>query len=94
LYVQAFDAAPDDYYTGINAAAKSVFLGTPDDLAKGAFVWLFVHERRRARSTIARCQLGRWNPSPGVFGIPALSIFLLIGMAVGREGPGGVRFSS
>lgn len=28
LYAQAFDAAPDDYYTGINAAAKSVLLGT------------------------------------------------------------------
>jgi cell volume regulation protein A len=30
----------------------------------------------------------------GRFGIPALSMFLLIGMAVGREGPGGVRFSN
>jgi tetratricopeptide (TPR) repeat protein len=36
LYVQAFEAAPDDYYTGINAAAKSVFLGTEDDLTKAA----------------------------------------------------------
>jgi tetratricopeptide (TPR) repeat protein len=35
LYAQAFDRAPDDYYTGINAAAKSVFLGTPADLEKG-----------------------------------------------------------
>jgi tetratricopeptide (TPR) repeat protein len=34
LYAQAFDAAQDDYYTGINAAAKSVFLGTPADLEK------------------------------------------------------------
>ena len=34
LYAEAFDKAPDDYYTGINAAAKSVFLGTPDDLIK------------------------------------------------------------
>ncbi len=30
----------------------------------------------------------------GRFGIPALSIFLLLGMVVGREGPGGVRFSN
>jgi potassium/hydrogen antiporter len=30
----------------------------------------------------------------GRFGIPALSIFLLLGMAVGQEGPGGVRFSN
>ena len=30
----------------------------------------------------------------GRFGIPALSIFLLIGMAVGREGLGGVPVSS
>jgi tetratricopeptide (TPR) repeat protein len=34
LYADAFDAARDDYYTGINAAAKSVFLGTPADLEK------------------------------------------------------------
>ena len=32
LYVEAFDGAQDDYYTGINAAAKSVFLGEPADL--------------------------------------------------------------
>src|SRR5262249_47933084 len=30
LYAQAFAAAPDDYYTGINAAAKSVMLGTDE----------------------------------------------------------------
>jgi len=37
LYAEAFEKAPDDYYTGINAAAKSVLLGTPEDLerAKG-----------------------------------------------------------
>jgi tetratricopeptide (TPR) repeat protein len=34
LYAEAFDAARDDYYTGINAAAKSVFLGTPSELEK------------------------------------------------------------
>jgi tetratricopeptide (TPR) repeat protein len=33
-YASAFAAAQDDYYTGINAASKSVFLGTPDDLNK------------------------------------------------------------
>jgi hypothetical protein len=32
LYAEAFEAAADDYYTGINAAAKSVLLGTPEDL--------------------------------------------------------------
>jgi hypothetical protein len=32
--VEAFDAARDDYYTGINAATKSVLLGTPADLEK------------------------------------------------------------
>ena len=32
LYAEAFDLATDDYYTGINAAAKSVLLGTPEDL--------------------------------------------------------------
>lgn len=36
LYAEAFEAAGDDYYTGINAAAKSVFLGTERDLAKAA----------------------------------------------------------
>ena len=34
LYAEAFDKATDDYYTGVNAAAKSVFLGTPDDLER------------------------------------------------------------
>jgi hypothetical protein len=32
LYAEAFEAARDDYYTGINAAAKSVLLGSPEDL--------------------------------------------------------------
>jgi len=36
LYAKAFEAAPDDYYTGINAAAKSVFLGGYDDLQNAA----------------------------------------------------------
>jgi hypothetical protein len=36
LYAEAFEAARDDYYTGINAAAKSVFLGTPADLEKAS----------------------------------------------------------
>lgn len=35
-YAEAFNATQNDYYTGINAAAKSVFLGTPDDLAMAA----------------------------------------------------------
>ena len=30
LYRQAFEAAPRDYYTGINAAAKSLLLGERD----------------------------------------------------------------
>jgi hypothetical protein len=33
LYAQAFKNAPNDYYTGINAAAKSVFLGELDEAA-------------------------------------------------------------
>jgi hypothetical protein len=36
LYLEAFDGAQDDYYTGINAASKSVFLGTEVDLKKAA----------------------------------------------------------
>lgn len=35
LYVEAFEKAPDDYYTGINAAAKSILIGTDKDLKKG-----------------------------------------------------------
>ena len=34
LYAQAFERAKDDYYTGINAASKSVLLGTPEDLER------------------------------------------------------------
>jgi len=36
LYVEAFEGARDDYYTGINAAAKSVFLGDLDEAAQHA----------------------------------------------------------
>ncbi len=36
LYAEAFGLAADDYYTGINAAAKSVLLGTPEDLERAA----------------------------------------------------------
>jgi hypothetical protein len=35
-YAEAFERAQDDYYTGINAAAKSVFLGSEEDLGKAA----------------------------------------------------------
>ena len=31
-----FKGATDDYYTGINAASKSVLLGTPEDIDKAA----------------------------------------------------------
>jgi hypothetical protein len=34
LYAEAFERAQDDYYTGINAATKSVFLGSDNDLAR------------------------------------------------------------
>jgi TIR domain-containing protein/tetratricopeptide repeat protein len=36
LYAQAFKNAPKDYYTGINAAAKSVFLGELEEAARYA----------------------------------------------------------
>jgi tetratricopeptide (TPR) repeat protein len=36
LYSEAFDRAPGDHYTGINAAAKSVLLGGDDDLQRAA----------------------------------------------------------
>jgi hypothetical protein len=34
LYVEAFQGAQDDYYTGINAAAKSVLVGSDEDLRR------------------------------------------------------------
>jgi hypothetical protein len=34
LYAEAFEHARDDYYTGINAATKSVLLGAPEDVDK------------------------------------------------------------
>lgn len=36
LYAEAFASAKDDYYTGINAAAKSVLIGTDADVARAA----------------------------------------------------------
>ncbi len=35
LYAEAFEKSPDDYYTGINAATKSLLIGTAEDIAKG-----------------------------------------------------------
>jgi len=35
LYAEAFSGARDDYYTGINAAAKSILIGTPTDVQQG-----------------------------------------------------------
>jgi tetratricopeptide (TPR) repeat protein len=36
LYAEAFNSAPKDYYTGINAASKSVFLGEQEEAYKYA----------------------------------------------------------
>ena len=36
LYTEAFDGARDDYYTGINAASKSVLIGGDAGLARGS----------------------------------------------------------
>jgi len=36
LYAEAFERATDDYYTGINAASKSVLLDTPEELARAS----------------------------------------------------------
>lgn len=36
MYAEAFERAPDDYYTGINAAAKSILLGSAADLKRAA----------------------------------------------------------
>jgi tetratricopeptide (TPR) repeat protein len=38
LYAEAFEGARDDYYTGINAASKSVLIGGDAELAKGRAV--------------------------------------------------------
>jgi hypothetical protein len=35
LYAEAFEGARDDYYTGINAAAKSVLIGGDSELGRG-----------------------------------------------------------
>lgn len=35
LYADAFEKSPDDSYTGINAAAKSLLIGTDADIVKG-----------------------------------------------------------
>lgn len=36
LYAEAFERAPDDFYTGINTAAKSALLQTDEDTARAA----------------------------------------------------------
>jgi TIR domain len=44
LYAEAFESARDDYYTGINAAAKSVLIGTEEEISLGAKLALKVQE--------------------------------------------------
>jgi hypothetical protein len=68
LYAEAFDAAQDDYYTGINAVSKSVLLGTPEDIAK-------------AEAYAARVQqIVGMEPKPGDYWMTATvaEVFLLL----------------
>jgi hypothetical protein len=44
MYALAFELARDDSYTGVNAAAKSVMLGGPEDLEKGRVLAARVQE--------------------------------------------------
>jgi tetratricopeptide (TPR) repeat protein len=44
LYAEAFERAPDDYYTGINAAAKSTLIGSDEDLARATSLATRVQE--------------------------------------------------
>jgi hypothetical protein len=66
LYAEAFDAARDDYYTGINAAAKSVFLGTPAEVEKAnecaARVLDNCRHQALARRLLEDCHGGRGIP--------------------------------
>jgi hypothetical protein len=66
-YVEAFSGAPDDYYTGINAAAKSVLLGGDDNL------------RRAAQYATAVQQIVGTEPKPGDYWLSATigEVFLI-----------------
>lgn len=72
LYAEAFRAAADDYYAGVNAAAKSIMLGAPEDLEQAALLAAKVqdivgtepHERDYwMTATVAEVQLMKRNYS-------------------------------
>jgi tetratricopeptide (TPR) repeat protein len=59
LYRKAFQADPTSYYTGINAAAKSLFLGEPDEAARLAGeVFPLVKDMTEGRDLWGGCTLG------------------------------------
>ena len=71
LYEEAFANAADDYYTGINAAAKSVLLGTPVGPREGRRAGgARAGDRRRqacARRLLVERDGGRGPADPGQF---------------------------
>jgi len=44
LYAEAFEGARDDYYTGINAASKSVLIGGDEEISRGRAIALAVQK--------------------------------------------------
>jgi tetratricopeptide (TPR) repeat protein len=59
LYRTAFQANPSSYYTGINAASKSLFLGEADEAARlAALVLPLVKDAGDGRDYWAGCTLG------------------------------------
>lgn len=59
LYRTAFQADPKDSYTGINAAAKSLFLGEPDEAARlASAVFPLVAQAADAEDFWPACTLG------------------------------------
>jgi tetratricopeptide (TPR) repeat protein len=64
LYRTAFKGDPKDYYTGINAASKSLFLGEPDEAARLAGEVLPLVEKATGRKgPLARLYFGRGLPA-------------------------------
>jgi tetratricopeptide (TPR) repeat protein len=59
LYRSAFQGDPKDYYTGINAASKSLFLGEPDEAARLAGLVLpLVASATDVKDMWSACTLG------------------------------------
>lgn len=87
LYAEAFSSAPSDAYVGINAAAKSLFLGEAEAAAQlAAKVLPLVQDRPGRQDYWALASLGEVLLIQGDFAAAGAAYLKAVSLAPGREG--------